>query len=696
MNDLDDLLSLTVSLVILAAIITSIAVLPILLLAVSPFAVAGGAWIIYLRSDGRKERKARERTLALYEEVKTANRPALDREEFIAACFSQLHLPRHHPHLGSPVAEVIGAIYDLDVPKQSIPSPPAICNSVEGARYRDMLSSVSSVSYPPLVEIVSTAMASFVDTLPDDLIEDVNQTSTLTVPLIAFLDDPGRTILLLIGSFYGDHTVGHFTRLKAQLDRNLEEVTGNKRESVLPPDYKGENIAYAYLKDTPLLRLLDLRIPFSIPRYVRYEHMHIVGGSGAGKTQLIQALIMDDLESGTGDPPSLVVVDSQSDLIRKLSHLKLAEDRPPIVISPRDLGFTPSINIFDLSHTYRRLASSDRHAREQVVAGVISTFDYLFTGLLGAELTAKQSVFFRFVARLLIHLPESMGRNATVLDMLRLMEDPAPYGEAIAALPDIQREFFERDFQSPTFRQTKEQVRYRLNAILENPTMAELFTTSESRFDMHAALESGAVIMIDTAKDYLKDASSHYGRLFISLVLQAVLERAAQPEQNRKPTFLYVDEAAEYFDSNIDDLLTETRKYRLGCTFAHQYLDQATPQLLASFGANTAIKFAGGVGAKDARALAPQLATTHAFIQHQPKGHFACHVRHHTPHVVSVRVPFGRMEEAEQVSDAEFEEAMRDAAERFGAASSPETNDPQSEPEHGRPATDPHAPVENW
>src|SRR3546814_6950590 len=81
--------------------------------------------------------------------------------------------------------------------------------------------------------------------------------------------------------------------------------------------------------------------------------------------------------------------------------------------------------------------------------------------------STDRSVFFRFVARLLIALPETLGRNATILDMIALMDDPGPYLPAIASLPPIQRRFFERDFQSKTFAQTREQIRYRLNAILE-------------------------------------------------------------------------------------------------------------------------------------------------------------------------------------------------------------------------------------
>ena len=94
---------------------------------------------------------------------------------------------------------------------------------------------------------------------------------------------------------------------------------------------------------------------------------------------------------------------------------------------------------------------------------------------------------------------------------------------------------------------------------------------------------------------FSKGSSAHFGRIFISLVLQAVLERAVIPEDKRRATFLIVDEAAAYFDSNIDDFLTEARKYKCGCVFAHQFLDQATSSLRASLAANTAIKMAGGV-----------------------------------------------------------------------------------------------------
>ena len=146
-----------------------------------------------------------------------------------------------------------------------------------------------------------------------------------------------------------------------------------------------------------------------------------------------------------------------------------------VLIDPRDIHNPPALNIFDVNR--ERMGSYDEVVQEQVTAGVIQTFDYLFNGLLGADLTAKQGVFFKFVARLMLALPQTMGRNATILDIVNLMEDAEPYRAAIQSLPPIQRNFFERDFLDPknsTFKQTREQIRYRLNAILENPTLARL------------------------------------------------------------------------------------------------------------------------------------------------------------------------------------------------------------------------------
>ena len=486
--------------------------------------------------------------------------------------------------------------------------------------------------------------------------------SAFTVPLVDLLDRPQEIVDRLIGTFVNDD--GLFAALNCRFYENIcaaskvEPYIEHKKpliaaaESDLPP----REFVATYLNGTPYRDFFLAPVPFTFPAAARISHMHVVGGSGAGKTQFLQSLILADLKGP--DPPAMVIVDSQGDLIDKLSRLALFDpDEGPlarrlVVITPKDIAHPPAINIFDVNQ--RRFDRYDPATREQVVAGVIQTFDYLFSGLLGADLTAKQSVVFRYLARLMLALPATLGRNATILNLLQLMDDAAPYRPAMQALPPIQRQFFERDFFSKTFNQTKEQIRYRLNAILENPTLARLFTAPVNRLDLFDELNAGSIILVDTAKDFLKGGSSHFGRIFISLVLQAALERAAVPERERRTAYLVVDEAAEYFDSNIDDLLTQARKFRLGCVFAHQFLEQCAPALRASLAANTSVKLAGGVSTADARTLAPDLRTTADFILAQPKLHFACHVRGMTRQAMSLEVPYGLLECEPMLSPAAY------------------------------------------
>ncbi len=359
------------------------------------------------------------------------------------------------------------------------------------------------------------------------------------------------------------------------------------------------------------------------------------------------------------DPPGLVIIDSQGDMLEKLSRLSLFEPGRGalasrlIVIDPRDVLNPPALNMFDVN--FERMGRYGPAAKEQILNGVIELYDYMFDSLLGAELTQKQSVIFRYLARLMLTIP-----NATIHDLVKLMQDATPYLQYIDALPPGARSFFETEFADRQFAQTKKQIQRRLWGILENPTFERMFTAPKNAIDMFEALNSGKIVLVNTSKDFLKaERSSFLGRFFIALTLQAVLERAALPEKSRRPAFLYIDEAADYFDDNVDDLLTQARKYQLGVVFSHQYLDQLRPNLRASIAANTSIKLAGGVSTSDARSLAQDMRTSSDFIlgmqKRQQGTEFATFLRNRTPRAVTVTVPFGTLERQPMMSPLSYD-----------------------------------------
>lgn len=437
-----------------------------------------------------------------------------------------------------------------------------------------------------------------------------------------------------------------------QVESASHKIVAPKDCDLSPPEMIG-----AYLGGTPLAAFVETPLPFTLPLATRFEHMHIVGGAGHGKTQTLQHLIATDL--GAADPPSLIIIDSHGDMLAGIERLALfapahgrLTDRL-IIIDPEDVEFPPALNMFDMGS--QRLASYTPAQREQVEAATIELYDYIFRAL-SADLTSKQGVAFAFVARLLLTIP-----GATIHTLRQLMEDQSPsidkspFHDAIRELDETARAFFEVHFFTKAFVDTKRQIARRIYDFIRNKTFERMFSSPINKLDMFDAMNSGAIVLVNTSKALLKTAASAlFGRYMIALTLRAAFERVAIPPEQRRPAFLIIDEAADYFDANVDALLTQVRKFKLGLVFAHQYLDQLDGGLRASFAANTAIKFAGGVSDKDARALAPDMRCKSDFIsaqrKHESHTSFAAYVRNLTPTALSLTVPFGTLDRLPQMT----------------------------------------------
>jgi hypothetical protein len=506
------------------------------------------------------------------------------------------------------------------------------------------------------------------------LLDNTGDDDGITVPtaLLQSIGDIGQTTELMFAVAFAEEVtnVGLFTRLRDRLERNLVSASGGNpanpaaltRAPKLPSQADAKDpthLVSAYLGGTPLLPLFDQTIDFTIPTKTRFEHHHIVAGSGHGKTQTLQYLIANDLEAVADGNRTVIVLDSQGDLIRTISSLKCfapGEDLHEriVIIDPSDIEYPVSLNLFDVGMD--RLAGYEPLERERLTNSILELYDFVLGTLLSAEMTQKQNVIFRYVTRLMLHIPD-----ATIHTLRELMEpnSQVKFAEHIAKLSGTARHFFETEFAGKEFEQTKKQVLRRLWGILENQTFERMFSHPRSKLDMFSEMNAGKVILINTAKDLLKEQGTEiFGRFFIALIAQAAQERATLPAHKRMPTIVYVDEAQDYFDRNIGIILAQARKQNVGMVLSHQFLGQLEPKLQEAFAANTAIKFAGGVSAKDARSLAPMLYCQPELIEAQPKGSFAAHVRGQTKSAVPLRFPLGYMEKLPRMAKA-AQEALR-------------------------------------
>lgn len=538
-------------------------------------------------------------------------------------------------------------------------------------------------------EMAASILTIFLIELPGSVFEEqADENQMATVPLIELMPRPTFIISRMLIHFLSDAVPEGpslpriFTELRYRLRQNIilasgmtedQYARGNKK-LIMPAAAKGgpREIANAYLGRTPLAALFNVRVPFSVPLEARFSHTHVVGGTGHGKTQLLQLLIDGDLQATDGR--SIVIIDGQGDLIDTVSHLpcfhpdaegSLADKF--LMIEPKHTETPVSLNMFDVD--MGRLEKASGADREMVLNGVIDAFEYVFGELLGAKITQKQSLIFRYSVRLMLEIP-----NATIHTMRDLLTDETPFEAYFDKLDREGQLFFKTQFSHKEYARTRDEVMRRLWGILENKALVRMFNNPRNKVDLFDALNQGKIIFISTSEDLLKpEGSKLFGRFFIAMIAQAALERAVLDKDERSSVFMYIDEAHTYIDDKVEKLLNQARKYRVGLVLAHQNLAQLeTEKRRATFASSTNTKFVGGVNVKDARIFSEEMRCTPETILNVGKeervgAEFASFVRNITPSAVRMWVPFGVMEKKGRISDDEYDKLLALNFERYGA-----------------------------
>lgn len=520
----------------------------------------------------------------------------------------------------------------------------------------------------------------FVDPDADGNFEEYSALAP-TAPLYTYISDLPGMLSKIISTMFsrGLPEDGLFDALREQfhericLASNVDPRDPKIREKrlLLPDQKKGASDAELidlYLTGTPFRTLLTAPIPLRIPEAVRFEHTHILAGTGHGKTQLLQYLIAADLEKAISERRSIVVMDGQGDLLRALLHSGFFKDEKLreslIYIDPTDTLRPVGLNLFDIGNDL--LHGPGSAERETVLNATIELYEYFFGGLLGAELTARQGLIFRFIAALMTQIP-----GANIHTLRELMEDGERFRPYMEKLTGSARVFFETKFFERGFSETKKQIGSRLWGVLSNQSLDRMMSARKNSVDLFSALQRGSIVFINTARDFFgHEGSTIFSRMFVALLGQALMRRATVARHERTPTYIYIDEAEAVVDVTLTRMLAQVRKYKGAITFAHQNLDQLPSEIRAGVLANTSIKLAGGLSAKDASALAGDFRCEPSFLLGQRKGktetHFACYAKNVTDRAVSLSVPLGYVESGPRISERSYQELIEVSRQRYG------------------------------
>ncbi len=502
-----------------------------------PVGLAGAGLMYYqynIRLPEKRRLEAQTRTEKLYKQAQTLS-PSVDHliDAMIEDGIQSLELHR--------IAKELYAQEGLRPPVL----PPVDDDPIKLARYQDQLEKFINAAQPDhYKKFERKLIRALSDYEPDT--DDGSQ---------MFSSKRQRTkveIELMILRFVNDD--GLFGPLNDVFNENYRS-----ENEIMPSECKHDDYAWRYLRDTPLLPLAN--VDEMVGLRDRMYHTYLLGSSGSGKTKLIENIIAHDLQSD--EDCCIVVIDSQTQLTEKLAVLEVADTTH---ITPK---YNLALNLFDVGYDEMRGRGIEGETLINKTVGLLS---FVLEGMMGADFTNPQKTIFQYVIQLVISIKG--GNIYTFMDILA-QDGEKLFAKEISDLDQNMQRFFDVDYPSPEYKRTREAIRRRIDSLLLNPTFRRLFSATENKIDMFEELANQKLILIDTNKPMLDDAASaFFGRLFIAMILRASHQRFAAGHSMR-PVYLIVDEAHEYFDRSISDMLEQARKANIGMIVAHQSMSQA-------------------------------------------------------------------------------------------------------------------------
>jgi hypothetical protein len=149
----------------------------------------------------------------------------------------------------------------------------------------------------------------------------------------------------------------------------------------------------------------------------------------------------------------------------------------------------------------------------------------------------------------------------------------------------------------------------KIGQYLTTPLVRHIIGQRTSAVSFRKVMDDGRIVLANLAKGRIgEDVSRLLGSLLVNQLELAALSRADVPISERRHFFLDVDEAHLIAMQAMVELFPEARKFHLGITLAHQYLDQLTEDLHHAILGNVGTIVVFRVGARDAGMLAQEFA----------------------------------------------------------------------------------------
>lgn len=296
------------------------------------------------------------------------------------------------------------------------------------------------------------------------------------------------------------------------------------------------------------------RTEVRLPTVDRLSHMHVVGGTGTGKSTFLMNAALQDIEAGRG----VVVLDPHGDLIDDLiARVPASRTKDIILFDPADETHPIGLNV---------LSANNEWERHHLASDVVGMFERLATSW-GDSMASVLS-------NAVLAIVESK-RGGTLLDLRRFLLDAETRKAYLAEIDDEEiRLFWEKSFAHIGTRSIGP-ILTRLDNFLRPTIIRRIVGQRESGFDLNRVLDGDHILLAKLSQGLLgQENASLLGSVLVSQIHLAALGRQRLAKTERKPAFVYIDEFQHFVTPSMAALLSEGRKFGVGLNLAHQTLNQ--------------------------------------------------------------------------------------------------------------------------
>lgn len=332
----------------------------------------------------------------------------------------------------------------------------------------------------------------------------------------------------------------------------------------------------------------------------RRRHTYIVGQTGTGKSQLLQSLALQDMQSGNG----FAFIDPHGDSVEDLLELVPRERTEDIIyFSPSDTDYPLGLNLFEFQTEEQK-----DFLIQEAINMLYKLYDPQRQGIMGPRYehlfrNAALTVMADPGGSTFIDIPKLFSDRRYVQQKLKYVKDPSVIDFWTKEMPDSQR--------SNDFGEVKSWFVSKFGAFLLNTMMRNMIGQTKSAFSLRDVMDNKKILLVNLSKGQLGELNSKLlGMIFVMKFQVAAMSRANLPQNERQDFSLYVDEFQNYSTESIATILSEARKYRLNLIVANQFIGQLSEDVRDSVFGNVGNIISLRCSSTDADFLSKQFSPT--------------------------------------------------------------------------------------